>query len=134
MWWGLGMNGGPHRHINFGVFSVPALLLFQLPLCLLPLLFPQGLQITASLMFLEHFVAFELFMMGCVVLGQVPSGLGKGSWSFPPHLYTQFLIPASECQAFGSESGPYFHLRWVLGPDVTSCPTTQSLPSLLKKR
>lgn len=100
------MNGGPYRHIDFGVFSVPALLLFQLPLRLLPLLFPQGLQITASLVFFEHFVAFELFMMGCVVLGQVPSGLGKGSRSFPPHLYAQFLIPTSERQALGSESGP----------------------------
>ena len=103
---GVGMNGGPYRHIDFGVFSVPALLLFQLPLCLLSLLLSQGLQITASLVFLEHLVAFELFMMGCVVLGKVPGGLGKGRRSLSPHFYAQPLIPTSECQAFSSEPGP----------------------------
>lgn len=34
----VGRNGGPYRHIDFGVLSVPSLLLFQLPLCLLSLL------------------------------------------------------------------------------------------------
>ena len=74
----MGTNGGPHRHIDFGVFSVSSLLLFQLPLRLLSLLFSQRLQVTASLVFFEHLVAFKLFMMGSVVLGEVPGGLGKG--------------------------------------------------------
>lgn len=94
----VGTNDGPYRHIDFGVLSVPSLLLFQLPLCLLSLLLSQRLQVTASLMFLEHLVAFELFMMGCIELGKVTGGLGKGRQSLSSHSYVQGQMPAPNAQ------------------------------------
>jgi hypothetical protein len=60
------------------VFPVSALLLLELPLGLLPLLLSQRLQVSSPLMFLEHLVAFELFMVCSVILGEVSGGLWRG--------------------------------------------------------
>lgn len=38
---GVGTKGGPYRYVDFGMLSVPALLLHQLPLCLLSLFLSQ---------------------------------------------------------------------------------------------